>query len=326
MAKIPKFVPISILLIQTMSLLQSSAINIDPEELARVNDSIKAVTNGAIEQLKSNPQEFLQDLLQTAIDFGLKLLAAILIYCLGAWIISRIKKALTRVFAKRKTEGTLASFITSFVSISLTVILIIIAISTLGINTTSIAALLAAGGMAIGMALSGTISNFAGGIMLLAFKPFKAGDFISAQGYSGRVKDVTIVNTKILTIDNRLVIIPNGALFNGNIDNYSAMQLRRIDMTINLEYGTDADKCIKTITDILKTEKRILDSKTPGVADPFVVLSSLNESDITFTIRAWVNATDYWDVRFLMNKTLYTRLPKMGFSFTYPHMDVTIKN
>ena len=309
-----------------MTFLQSSAIKIDPEELARVNDSIRAVTYGALEQLRSNPQGFMHDLVQTAIEFGLKLLAAILIYSFGAWVIRRIRKGLTKLFAKRKTEGTLASFITSFVSITLTVILIIIAISTLGINTTSIAALLAAGGMAIGMALSGTISNFAGGIMLLAFKPFKAGDFISAQGYSGRVKDVTIVNTKILTVDNRMVILPNGALFNGNIDNYSAMQLRRIDMTVNLAYGTDADRCIKAITGLLKAEERILDSKTPGVADPLVVLSSLNDSDITFTIRAWVNTTDYWDVRFLLNKTLYTRLPQMGFRFDYPHMDITVRN
>ena len=309
-----------------MTFLQSSAIKIDPEELTRVNDSIRAVTYGALEQLRSDPQGFMHDLVQAAIEFGLKLLAAILIYSFGAWVIRRIRKALTRLFAKRKTEGTLASFITSFVSITLTVILIIIAISTLGINTTSIAALLAAGGMAIGMALSGTISNFAGGIMLLAFKPFKAGDFISAQGYSGRVKDVTIVNTKILTVDNRMVILPNGALFNGNIDNYSAMQLRRIDMTVNLAYGTDADRCIKAITGLLKAEERILDSKTPGVADPLVVLSSLNDSDITFTIRAWVNTSDYWDVRFLLNKTLYTRLPQMGFRFDYPHMDITVRN
>ncbi len=309
-----------------MMFLQTSTINIDTQELERVNDSIKAVTYGALEQLKTNPQGFMEDLMQTAIQFGLKLLAAIIIYSLGAWIIRRIKKALSKIFARRKTEGTLASFITSFVSIALTVILIIISISTLGINTTSIAALLAAGGMAIGMALSGTISNFAGGIMLLVFKPFKAGDFISAQGYSGRVKDVTIVNTKILTIDNRMVILPNGALFNGNIDNYSAMQLRRIDMTVNLAYGTDADRCIKAITGLLRAEERILDSKTPGVADPLVVLSSLNESDITFTIRAWVNATDYWDVRFLLNKTLYTRLPQMGFHFAYPHMDITVKS
>ena len=308
-----------------MMFLQTSTINIDTQELERVNDSIKAVTYGALEQLKTNPQGFMEDLMQTAIQFGLKLLAAIIIYSLGAWIIRRIKKALSKIFARRKTEGTLASFITSFVSIALTVILIIISISTLGINTTSIAALLAAGGMAIGMALSGTISNFAGGIMLV-FKPFKAGDFISAQGYSGRVKDVTIVNTKILTIDNRMVILPNGALFNGNIDNYSAMQLRRIDMTVNLAYGTDADRCIKAITGLLRAEERILDSKTPGVADPQVVLSSLNESDITFTIRAWVNATDYWDVRFLLNKTLYTRLPQMGFHFAYPHMDITVKS
>ena len=299
---------------------------IDPATVINVNDSIKAVTTTLISQVKEDPNTFLHDLLQSAIDFGLKLVAAIAIYIIGAWLIKRIKIWLGKMFTKRKTEATLSTFITSLVSITLTVLLIVITIGTLGINTTSLAALLAAGGMAIGMALSGTVSNFAGGLMILVFKPFKAGDFISAQGFSGTVKEVSIVNTKIVTPDNRVIIIPNGALSNGNIDNYSAKSIRRLDIEIQLAYDTDADKCIASILDILKADERILDSKTKGAADPMAVLSAMNDSTITFLARVWVKSPDYWPVKFDLNKALFTELPKQGFHFEYPHMNVTINS
>ena len=299
---------------------------IDPATVINVNDSIKAVTTTLISQVKEDPNTFLHDLLQSAIDFGLKLVAAIAIYIIGAWLIKRVKIWLGKMFTKRKTEATLSTFITSLVSITLTVLLIVITIGTLGINTTSLAALLAAGGMAIGMALSGTVSNFAGGLMILVFKPFKAGDFISAQGFSGTVKEVSIVNTKIVTPDNRVIIIPNGALSNGNIDNYSAKSIRRLDIEIQLAYDTDADKCIASILDILKADERILDSKTKGAADPMAVLSAMNDSTITFLARVWVKSPDYWPVKFDLNKALFTELPKQGFHFEYPHMNVTINS
>ena len=306
-----------------MTFLQTT---IDPNAVINVNDSIKAVTTTLISQVKEDPNTFLHELLQSAIDFGLKLLAAIAIYIIGAWLIKRVKIWLSKMFVKRKTEATLSTFITSLVSITLTVLLIVITIGTLGINTTSLAALLAAGGMAIGMALSGTVSNFAGGLMILVFKPFKAGDFICAQGYSGTVKEVSIVNTKITTPDNRVIIIPNGALSNGNIDNYSSRPIRRLDIEINLEYDTDADKCIASILEILKADERILDSKTKGAADPMSVLSTMNESTITFLARVWVKSADYWPVKFDLNKKLFTELPKQGFHFDYPHMNVTLRS
>ena len=304
-----------------MTFLQTT---IDPNAVINVNDSLKAVTSTIISQVKEDPNTFLQDLLQSAIDFGLKLLAAIAIYVIGAWLIKRIKIWLGKLFVKRKTETTLSTFITSLVSITLTVLLIVITIGALGINTTSLAAILAAGGMAIGMALSGTVSNFAGGLMILVFKPFKAGDFISAQGFSGTVKEVSIVNTKIITPDNRVIIIPNGALSNGNIDNYSSKPIRRLDIEIDLAYDTDADKCIKTIMQILKADKRVLDAKTKGAADPMTVLSEMKESTITFLARVWVKSTDYWPVKFDLNKAIFTELPKHGFQFDYPHMNITI--
>ncbi len=305
-----------------MTFLQSTPI--DPNTVINVNDSIKAVTSNLISQVKEDPNTLLQDLLQSAIDFGLKLLAAIAIYIVGAWLIKRVKIWMGKIFAKRKTEATLSTFINSLVSITLTVLLIIVTIGALGVNTTSLAALLAAGGMAIGMALSGTVSNFAGGLMILVFKPFKAGDFISAQGYSGTVKEVSIVNTKMITPDNREIIIPNGALSNGNIDNYSAKPIRRLDFELNMAYGTDADKCIAAILKILKADARVLDAKTKGASDPMSAVSSLNDSTVTFLARVWVKAADYWPLKFDLNKELFTQLPKQGFTFEYPHMNVTL--
>ena len=287
-------------------------------------DSLRQVTETIIQKAQEDPNAFWTQLLHNAITFGIKVVIALIIYIIGAWLIKRVKKLLLRIFERRDTERTLASFVSSLVSISMTVLLIIITVSTLGVDTTSLAALLAAGGMAIGMAMSGTVQNFAGGIMLLVFKPFKVGDFITAQGFSGTVTDVSIVSTKIVSTDNHIVVIPNGTLSNGNIDNYSANPLRRVDLEISVAYGADADRCIETILDIVHGDKRIIDAQTPGAADPFVALSSLNASDITFVVRVWVHTPDYWNVRFDLNKSLYTQLPQQGFEFAYPHMDVTL--
>ena len=152
------------------------------------------------------------------------------------------------------------------------------------------------------------------------------GDFINAQGYSGTVQSVTIVNTKIITTDNRLIIIPNGALSNGNIDNFNVMKLRRLDIEVHVEYGTDSDKCIELLNQIIAEDPRILSSKEPGAKDPFIALMSMDDSNISFITRSWVLAEDYWPVKFDLNKKIYDTLPKNGILFAYPHMDVTIKN
>ena len=307
----------------------------DPVKL----DSLKQVHEEALTLLKTDPDAFWQSFTESAIQFGLKVLAALLIYLIGAWIIRQVRKAMERVFRKKNTERTLASFVSSLVSILLTVILVVITISTLGVDTTSIAALLAAGGRAIGMALSGTVQNFAGGIMIQVFKPFQAGDFIEACGYKGTVMDVSIVATKILTTDNRVVILPNGTLSNGTIDNYTAQSLRRVDIELNVGYGTDADLCEKAIRQIISEEERILTSKddrpavrgvsavsTKGlpIPDPFVALLRLNESYITFVVRTWVLTENYWDVFFSLQKRLYTELPKHGIAFAHPQREVRI--
>ncbi|MBQ7195231.1 MAG: mechanosensitive ion channel [Bacteroidales bacterium] len=285
-------------------------------------DSAKVAISSLVSTVKEDPNAFLSNLGKEALAFGLKVLAALAIYIVGAFLIKKIKQLLNKSFARKKTEPTIATFVSSLVGITLTVLLVIITISALGVNTTSLAALLAAGGVAIGMALSGTVQNFAGGIMLLIFKPFKVGDFIEAQGFIGTVKEVNIVSTKMTTLDNRVIVIPNGALSNGNIDNYSVNPLRRVDWTVNVAYGNDVQKCIDELSDIVKADARVLNASTQGAADPFVALSKLGESTITFVVRAWVNAPDYWDVFFDFNKKVYAELPGRGVNFSFPQMNV----
>ena len=308
-------------------------------------DSVRQGARQMIEYARTDPDGFWQIFVEKITQFGLKVLAALIIFIIGVWVIRLVKNGLKRMFDRRNTEPTIASFVTSFVSISLTILLIVITIGTLGIDTTSLAALLAAGGLAVGMALSGTVQNFAGGIMLLAFKPFKAGDFIEAQGTSGKVIEVNITATKILTMDNRVVILPNGALSNGTINNFNGRPLRRVEWLVSVSYGVDAAACKEAILAILNSDERVLQADTDmkalykelnisayqlstvnyrmdAIPAPFVALQSLNASDITFVVRAWVRAADYWDVFFAMQERFYTELPPQGFTFAYPHVEI----
>ena len=290
-------------------------------------NAVQAELAAVAEKLTTTPpSELLKDLIDSAVTFGLKVLAAFVIYIIGAWIIKKIKKILTRVFEKRNTDDAIASFIQSIVSIAMTIMLIIITIGALGIDTTSIAALLAGGGMAIGMALNGTVQNFAGGIMIILFKPFKADDFVEVGGYSGTVEEVSITSTKLRTTDNRIIIIPNGVISNGTINNYSQMPLRRLDLTVDVEYGTSAEKTCEAVSELIKADTRILTSSVEGAADPFVALSALKDSSIQFVIRVWVKSEDYWNVNFDLIAKIYEELPKKGINFPYPKLDVNILN
>ena len=298
---------------------------VSAEEAENLADTLKTQSGRLLSEISNNPKGVAQDLLGKALDFGLKVLGAIAIYIVGAWLIRRVKKLLHRVFDKKGTEKTVASFIISFVTLVLTVLLIVITISALGINTTSFAALLAAVGVALGMALSGTVQNFAGGIIILIFKPFKAGDYIEAQGFGGFVKEVNILNTRLITRDNKEIVLANGTLANGNVTNFSTRPIRRVDRSISVAYGTDAQECIDALVQIMKEDPRILDSTTEGAADPFAALEAQNSSDITFTVRAWVKTEDFWAVTFDLNQKMYTELPKKGIHFAYPHLDVKIR-
>lgn len=290
-------------------------------------NAVQAEIAAVAEKLTTTPpSELLKDLIDSAVAFGLKVIAAFVIYFIGAWLIKKIKKILTRIFEKRQTDEAIASFIQSIVSIAMTIMLIIITIGALGIDTTSIAALLAGGGMAIGMALNGTVQNFAGGIMIILFKPFKADDFVEVGGYSGTVEEVSITSTKLRTTDNRIIIIPNGVISNGTINNYSQMPLRRLDLTVDVEYGTSAEKTCEAVSELIKADTRILTSSVEGAADPFVALSALKDSSIKFVIRVWVKSEDYWNVNFDLIAKIYEELPKKGIKFPYPKLDVNILN
>lgn len=290
-----------------------------------VSRGIQAELAAAAEKIATTPtSELLSDLVDKALSFGLKVVAAIAIYFVGAWLIKKIKNLLKRIFEKRDFEPAIESFIQSIVGIALWIILIIVVIGTLGVETTSFAALLAGGGMAIGLALNGTVQNFAGGLMILIFRPFKAGDFIEMQGFTGTVTEVTITSTKLTTTDNRVIIIPNGAISNGTINNYSHMPLRRLDLTVDVEYGTSSEKVCEMVMSLIKQDTRILNAETSGKADPFVALSALKDSSIQFVVRVWVKSEDYWDVNFDLLKNIYEELPKNGIQFPYPKLDVNI--
>ena len=288
-------------------------------------DSSKVQIAKLADKLANDPGGFFATMWDKALEFGLKLLAAILIYIIGAWIIRRIRKWLVRRLEKRKAEKTLSSFVISLTTISLTVVLIIITISTLGVNTTSLAALLASAGVAIGMALSGTMQNFAGGLMILFFKPFRVGDYIKAQNYEGFVTDVSVVSTKLLTWDNRDIILPNGALFNGNIENHYQRDVRRIDWKVSVEYGASSDKVIEVLMGIARNQEKIVGSDTPGASDAYVIVNQLQDSSVEYILRAWVKTTDYWVVLYAVNKAIYDELPRNGINFPFPQLDVHMK-
>lgn len=290
-----------------------------------LSHDIHAELAAVAEKITTTPaSELISELIDKTVGFGIKVLSAVVIYFVGAWLIRKIRKALKNLFDKRDYEPAIESFIQSIAGIALWIILVIAVVGTLGIETASFAALLTGGGMAIGLALNGTVQNFAGGIMILIFRPFKAGDFIEAQGFTGTVTEVTITSTKLTTTDNRVIVIPNGALSNGTINNYSHMPLRRLDLTVDVEYGTSAEKACELIHSLIKQDSRILTAETGGMADPFVSLSALKDSSILFVIKVWVKSEDYWDVNYALLTKIYEELPKNGIQFPYPKLDVNI--
>lgn len=268
------------------------------------------------------PEQIVSTLVEKGIQFGLKLLAAIAIYLIGAWLIRMVKKLLRSFFTKKNTEAAIVSFTMSLATALLWVLVVIIAVGALGVETTSLAALLAAGGMAIGMALSGIVQNFAGGLMILIFKPFKAGDYIEAMGYAGTVSEVNITSTKIVTVDNKVIILPNGPLQSGTVDNYSKMDYRRVDFAVGVEYGSDADAVRSALLDIAASDKRVLTAVQGAPADPFVGVLSLNPSSVDFTFRIWTRTADYWGVFFDINEKIYKLLPERGIKFPFPQVSV----
>jgi small conductance mechanosensitive channel len=261
--------------------------------------------------------KILDQLLVSGVELGKSILTALAIYIIGRYVIKGVNKVVARVVAKRDLEPSVRSFLGSLVNITLTIFLIIAVISALGIETTSFAALLASAGVAIGMALSGNLQNFAGGLIILLIKPFKVGDFIEAQGYSGTVKEIQIFNTILNTPDNKTIIIPNGGLSTGSLNNYSKEGRRRVDWKIGIAYGDDFDTARKAILELLAADKRVFDDPAP-----FVVLSSLADSAIEITVRVWTASENYWGVLFDFNEQVYKQFDKYGLHFPYPQVDV----
>ena len=262
---------------------------------------------------------FLSKMIDLGISAGSKILLAIVVFIVGRWIVRRLNKLLARILERRHVEASLSTFVKSLVSITLTLLLIIIVIGVLGIETSSFIALFASAGVAIGMALSGTLQNFAGGVMILLFKPFKVGDTIEAQGQSGTVREIQIFNTILATPDNKIIIIPNGGLSTGMMKNFSKEATRRVDWEFGIAYGDDYTKAKKVIARLLDADSRVL--KDPAY---FIALTSLGASSVNIVVRAWVNSGDYWGVYFDMNEKVYKTFAEEDLNIPFPQMDVHV--
>ena len=262
--------------------------------------------------------EFIAKALNSCIDLGGKILAALIIFIIGKLIVNWINRLFAKMLERRKVDASIQSFLKSIVNITLLVLLFLAVIGKLGIELTSFAALLASAGVAIGMALSGNLSNFAGGVIILVFRPYKVGDYIEAStGASGTVTDIQIFHTVLTTPDNRVVFAPNGAMSGAVVTNYSRKDTRRVDFSFGVEYGTDFELAKSTIMEVISKDSRIL--KDPA---PFIELGALADSSVNITVRVWVNAADYWGVNFDMNKNVYATFNEKGISFPFPQLTV----
>jgi small conductance mechanosensitive channel len=249
--------------------------------------------------------------------YGPKLVASILTLVFGLWLANFLVSMIRRMLNKSKVDPSLQSFLSSLFGILFKVMVYITALGVLGVEMTSFVAILGAAGLAVGLALSGTLQNFAGGVMILFFKTLKVGDFIEAQGYSGTVKEIQIFVTVLTTPDNKTIIVPNGPLSTGTLINYSSQATRRVDWTFGIAYGDDVDKAFALLKELIEGDARVL--KDP---EPFMAVSALADSSVNLVVRVWVNAPDYWAVFFRMNEEVYKRFPGAGLNIPFPQRDV----
>lgn len=279
-----------------------------------------------METLFSYINMFFAALSAGAVSFCINLVVAILAFLVGKWLIRKIVKLATKLFEKKNLEPSLRSFLESLINVCLWLALAIIIISIMGIEASSFVALFTGAGMAIGMAMSGTLSNFAGGVMVLIFKPYKVGDYIKAQGYEGVVKEIQIFNTILVTLDNKTIIIPNGALSTGSLENFSKQQYRRVDLTYDFAYGTDYEVVREAIEKIQKACPEIIQEPISGepVIGPWQGLAAMGESGCTIATRSWCKSADYWTVAGYMNHEVYQQLRKSGYMFPFNKLDVNI--
>lgn len=262
-------------------------------------------------------QQVIQHLIDGGVDIGGRILGALVIFLIGRFLISFLNKLVRRILERRKVDAGIRSFVESLVNILLMVLLIVAIVDKLGIETTSFAALLASAGVAVGMALSGNLQNFAGGLIILLFRPYKVGDWIECQGESGSVKEIQIFHTILTTADNKTVYIPNGSASSGVVVNYSNEETRRVDWVVGVEYGEDYARVEEAARRIVAADKRILD--TPA---PFIALDALDASSVNIRIRVWVKNADYWGVYYDVQRAIYDEFNKAGIGFPFPQLTV----
>ncbi len=291
-----------------------------------VSDSVVAPVKEIAMLKDMSFDDLIHTLISEAVHFAISVAIAVLVFYVGKWIIRRIYNLVDSILRRRSVEASLTTFVLSFVNIVLYFILIVTVVGILGVETSSFLALFASAGVAIGLALSGTLQNFAGGVLILLLKPFKVGDVIEAQGYAGTVKKIEIFNTVITTPDNKTIIIPNGGLSTGSINNSTTQLYRRVEWKIGISYGDKVAPAREAILAMLKADDAIRWSgnrPADAGADPEVVVSSLDDCAVTLSVRAWVEKENYWSVYFRFNERFYSELPdRAGISFPFPQLDV----
>lgn len=268
--------------------------------------------------------DFLAKSINAVVTFAIHLAVAVLVFYIGRMIINKLYKVVHGVFMRRQVDASLSTFVLSMVRIVLYFILIVTVIGILGLETSSFLAIFASAGVAIGMALSGTLQNFAGGVLILLLKPYKVGQYIEAQGYAGTVREIQIFHTIITTPDNKSIIIPNGGLSTGSINNYSREDYRRVDWLIGISYGDSFDTARAAIESIVLADSRVIKDNPDRQLK--IVLNELADSSVNIKISAWTASSDYWPLFYDINERLYSELPKAGISFPFPQLDVHLQN
>ena len=261
---------------------------------------------------------YLENLIDLLVNWAPKFVLAIVLLVVGIIIINRLVRVFRRLLKKREVDPTLIPFLTGLVNITLKAVLIISVIDIVGIKTTSFVAVLGAAGLAVGLALQGSLGNFAGGVLLIIFKPYKVGDYIESQGHAGTVQSIQIFNTVLTNYENVRIIIPNGAMSSGNIINYSARKNRRLDLVYGISYGDDLEKAKNILKEMAASDERIL--KDP---EPFVAVKELAESSVNLLVRIWCKNEDYWNINFDWQTNVKLRFDKEGITFPFPQREVT---
>ena len=254
---------------------------------------------------------------QYGTEYGMKVIGAIAIFVIGKWVAKKLSGLIKKMMDRGKIDSTLSAFIASLVDILLMVVVVLAAINNLGIDTTSFIAILGAAGLAVGLALQGTFGNIGSGVILILFRPFEVGDFVTVAGESGTVEAITLFNTTLLTPDNKVILIPNGAVAGGNITNFSKKETRRVDFVFGIGYDDDLKLAKATLQEILDADTRIL--KDPA---SFIGVGELADSSVNFTVRVWVKASDYWGVHFDTIEKVKLTFDEKGISIPYPQMQI----